>query len=181
MRRVRIQAALVAAFFMGGLFSVPVAPPALLASCCAHASPLAGDPSMPAAVSNRQSAVEGAAALAGRADTLSIARRHLGTNPTGRRSLWCADFVNLIERRAGRAGTGSRMARAFLGYGRPVRLADARAGDIVVLGRRGGGHVGYLVSRSGGTVRLISGNACSPRRVCESTYPASRILGIRRP
>lgn len=160
-----LTAALVAAFFMGGV---------------AHASPLAGDPSLPAGLSSpgRHSA---SSPLVGRADTLAIARRHLGTNPTGKRSLWCADFANLVERKAGRAGTGSRMARSFLGYGRPVRLADARAGDVVVLGRRGGGHVGYLVSRSGGTVRLISGNACSPRRVCESSYPASRILGIRRP
>lgn len=121
----------------------------------------------------------------GRADTLAIARRHLGTNPTGRRSLWCADFLNLVERQAGRPGTGSRLARAYLGYGRPVRLAEARPGDIVILsrGRREGrgGHVGYLVARSGGTVRLVSGNACRPRRVCESNFPAGRILGIRRP
>ena len=161
MRQLKL-AALVAAF----LLVVP-----------AGASPLAGDPSVPVGAVGRWQTLAGE-----RVDTLSIARRHLGTNPTGKRSLWCADFANLIERKVGRAGTGSRMARAFLAYGTPVRLPQARAGDIVVLGRgRQGGHVGYFVSRSGGTVRLISGNACRPRRVCESAYPASRILGIRRP
>ncbi len=162
MRIAVLTAALVAAF----LLAVP-----------ANASPLAGDPSLPSVIV----AGKTERPLTGRADTLSIARRYMGTNPTHRRTLWCQSFVNLVERKAGRKGTGSDLARSALGYGRPVRLTDARPGDIVVLSRRGGGHSGFLVSRSGGTVRLISGNACNPRRVCESSYPESRILGIRRP
>lgn len=119
---------------------------------------------------------------AARADTLSIARRYLGGNPTGHRSLWCARFVGHVERKAGRKGTGSALARSYLGYGRKVSLASARPGDIVVLSRgRRGGHVGFLVSRSGSRVTLISGNACSPRRVCQSSYPVSRVIGVRRP
>jgi uncharacterized protein (TIGR02594 family) len=118
-----------------------------------------------------------------RSDTLAIARAYLGTNPTGRRSLWCADYVNLVERKAGRAGTGSRMARSYLSYGSAVSLSRARPGDIVVLSRgRRGGHVGYFKRLDGrGNPVLISGNACSPRRVCVSTYPRSRVLGVRRP
>lgn len=180
MRSLRM-AALVAAFSIVSRSGVALLAAWTFTAAAAQASPLAGDPSVAAVIGagmpERPST--------GRADTLAIARRHLGTNPTGRRSLWCADFLNLVERQAGRPGTGSRLARAYLGYGRPVRLAEARPGDIVILsrGRRDGrgGHVGYLVSRSGGTVRLVSGNACRPRRVCESNFPAGRILGIRRP
>ncbi len=115
-------------------------------------------------------------------DPVAIARRYIGRNPTGRRSLWCADFVGLVEREAGRAGTGSRLARSYLGYGRTVPLAQARPGNVVVLSRgRRGGHVGYLVSRDGDRVRLISGNSCRPRQVCEAEFPAGRVIGIRRP
>lgn len=150
----------------------------LAATCRAAAGPMAGDASLPAG----SMAGRADRTAAARADALAIARRHLGGNPTGQRSLWCADFVNLVERKAGRPGTGSRLARSYLGYGRPVRLAEARPGDIVILSRgRRGGHVGYFVARAGSAIRLVSGNACAPRRVCETTFPAGRIIGIRRP
>ncbi|MCT8970571.1 TIGR02594 family protein [Microbaculum marinisediminis] len=115
------------------------------------------------------------------APAISIARRYLGGNPTGRRSLWCADFMNLVEREAGRPGTGSRLARSYLGYGRPV--SSPRPGDIVVLWRgsqRGrSGHVGYFMGFDGRGVRLISGN--HGRKVGIGTYPTARVLGFRRP
>lgn len=113
-------------------------------------------------------------------DHLVIARGFLGTNPTGRRSLWCADFMNLVEARAGRKGTGSRLARSYLEYGAPVRRPVP--GDIVVL-RRGrdarSGHVGYLLAEEAGHVRLISGNYRGAVGV--GRYPKSRVLGYRRP
>lgn len=147
----------------------------------AAAGPLADDPSMPAAgtgmlIISTTNEVE-------KINTVAAARRYLGGNPTGRRSLWCADFITLVEREVGRRGTGSRLARSYLGYGRPVPLAEARAGDIVVLWRgrpRGrSGHVGYLTGRAGGRVELISGNVAG--RVRMATYPAARVLGVRRP
>lgn len=157
-----IGAALVAAFFMG-------AP--------ASAGPIVDDPVRLASLGAgaRQTAAGGPG------NAVAIARRYLGGNPTGRRSQWCADFLNLVERKAGREGTGSRLARSYLGYGRPV--ADPRPGDIVVLwrgSRRGtAGHVGYFLGWKGGRLELLSGN--HGRRVAIATYPRSRVLGYRRP
>lgn len=115
---------------------------------------------------------------------VSTARKYLGSNPTGTRSLWCARFINQIERKKGRRGTGSNFAKSFARYGRRVSLKQARPGDIVVLGRRGGGHVGYLVAKQGRKVKLISGNSGGRgpgrRVVSESFYDVSRIVSIQR-
>lgn len=119
------------------------------------------------------------------AKALKVARRYLGTNPTGWQRLWCAQFVGLIEKKIGRAGTGSALAKSYAKYGRPVPLSQARPGDIVVTARKGGGHVGYLVEKKGKTVRLISGNSGGRgpgrRVVAEGDYPVSRIIAVRRP
>ncbi len=113
----------------------------------------------------------------GGSSVLAIARGYLGGNPTGRRRLWCAYFMNLVERKAGRSGTGSGMARSYASYGR--RVSDPRPGDIAVLRRRGGGHVGYVMSTSGNKVTLISGN--HGRKVGIGTYPRSRGVAFVRP
>ncbi|MDO9443543.1 MAG: TIGR02594 family protein [Beijerinckiaceae bacterium] len=111
-----------------------------------------------------------------KSDRVSAARRYLGA--TARQlglpqRLWCADFVNLVERRSGRRGTGSRLAKSFSGYGR--RLSGPAVGAIAVMSRRGGGHVGVVsgVTASGDPI-VISGN--HGRRVAESVYPRGRIL-----
>jgi len=109
--------------------------------------------------------------------TLSIARRYLGGNPTGQRSRWCADFVNLVEQKAGRDGSGSRAARSYLSYGKKV--SKPQPGDIVVLSRVGGGHVGYFMGWKDGKIELLSGN--HGKKVGIGTYPTSRVLGYRRP
>jgi len=109
--------------------------------------------------------------------TLAIARRYLGGNPTGQRSKWCADFMNLVEQKAGREGSGSRAARSYLAYGKKV--SKPQVGDIVVLSRTGGGHVGYFMGWKDGKIELLSGN--HGRKVGIGTYPTSRVLGYRRP
>ena len=109
--------------------------------------------------------------------TLSIARRYLGGNPTGRSSQWCADFMNLVEKKAGRDGSGSRLAKSYLAYGQKV--SKPQPGDIVVLSRSGGGHVGYFMGFKDGKIELLSGN--HGRKVGVGTYPTSRVLGYRRP
>jgi uncharacterized protein (TIGR02594 family) len=113
----------------------------------------------------------------GGSSVLAIARGYLGGNPTGRRRLWCAYFMNLVERKAGRSGTGSGMARSYASYGR--RVSNPRPGDIAVLRRKGGGHVGYVMSTSGNKVTLISGNY--GRKVGIGTYPRSRVVAFVRP
>lgn len=116
---------------------------------------------------------------------LAIARKYIGTNPTGWKRLWCAVAMNLFEKKAGRSGTGSNLAKSFLKYGKRVSLAQARPGDIVVTGRRGGAHVGYLVQINAKTVTLISGNSGGRgpgrRVVAQGNYAKGRILGIVRP
>ena len=109
----------------------------------------------------------------GWSDVVSEARRWIGTNPTGRRSLWCARFMNFVLERAGHKGTGSDMARSFANYGR--RVHGPQVGAIAVMSRGPrGGHVGVVsgVDENGNPV-IISGN--HNNRVAEATYPRGRI------
>jgi uncharacterized protein (TIGR02594 family) len=113
-------------------------------------------------------------AFASPADRVSEAGRHL--EMTARqlglpRTLWCADFMNLVERRIGRRGTGSRAAMSFAHYGH--RLAGPAVGAIATMGRRGGGHVGVVTGFDARTVTVISGN--HGPTVSESVYARSRI------
>lgn len=109
----------------------------------------------------------------GGSGAVAHASRYLGTNPTKRSRLWCAEFMNMMERKMGRPGTGSAMASSFASYGR--RVSDPRPGDIAVMR----GHVGYVMSVDGGKVKLISGNF--NRKVGIGTYPRSRFVAFMRP
>ena len=86
--------------------------------------------------------------------------------------LWCSDFANMITG----GGTGSRFAKSWLS--RPH--VAPQVGALVVMGRKGGGHVGFV---SGFTPKgdpiVISGN--HGRRVGEGVYPRSRILAYVSP
>ena len=107
------------------------------------------------------------------------ARRHIGTNPTGRSSLWCGHFMNLVLERSGRRGSGSNMARSFASYGQ--RVSGPQVGAIAVMSRgRRGGHVGVVsgIDANGNPI-IISGN--HNRRVAESTYPRGRIYAYVMP
>lgn len=105
---------------------------------------------------------------------VSVARQYTGTNPTGQKSLWCADFMNLVLERSGMKGTSSRMARSFETYGR--RISGPRVGAIAVIGRgKTAGHVGIVTGvDSNGNPILISGNYNNT--VAEASYPASRVI-----
>lgn len=104
---------------------------------------------------------------------LNEAKRHVGTNPTGKRSLWCADFVNLALERTGKNGTSSRAAKSFLKYG---QRTSARPGAIAVYSRgKRGGHVAIVESVNGNTVTLVSGN-CGRKGVCRYTRSVSSAL-----
>jgi uncharacterized protein (TIGR02594 family) len=105
---------------------------------------------------------------------IAVARRYEGTNPTGRSSLWCADFLNLVLKRSGLQGTSSSAARSFAGYGQ--RLSGPKVGAIAVLARgKNGGHVGIVTGvDSNGNPILISGN--HNKRVAEASYPQNRVI-----
>jgi uncharacterized protein (TIGR02594 family) len=105
------------------------------------------------------------------------ARRYIGSNPTGRRSLWCGAFMDKILRETGHQG-GGNLAKGYLHYGH--RIAGPRVGAIAVMGRRGGGHVGVVsgVDANGNPI-IISGN--HNHTVAETTYPRSRIIAYVMP
>ena len=107
------------------------------------------------------------------------ARRWIGTNPTDRKSLWCARFMNFVLKRVGLSGTSSDMANSFASYGQ--RLAGPKVGAIAVMSRgRGGGHVGVVSGfDSHGDPIVISGN--HSHRVAEAVYSRSRIYAYVAP
>jgi uncharacterized protein (TIGR02594 family) len=94
----------------------------------------------------------------GSSNVVAEARRYLGGNPTGRGSLWCARFMNMVLQHTGHRGTGSDMANSFASYGQ--RVAGPQVGAIAVMTRgRSGGHVGIItgVDDKGNPI-MISGN-----------------------
>jgi uncharacterized protein (TIGR02594 family) len=102
---------------------------------------------------------------------VSEARKYIGTNPTGRGSLWCGAFMDLVLKRTGHNG-GGNLASAYARYG--TRLSGPQVGAIAVMGRHGGGHVGVVsgIDPNGNPI-VVSGN--HNRTVAESVYPRSRI------
>jgi uncharacterized protein (TIGR02594 family) len=100
------------------------------------------------------------------------ARRYLGGNPTGRGSLWCARFMNMVLQHSGYRGTGSDMANSFAHYGQ--RVSGPQVGAIAVMGRRGGSHVGIITGiDAAGNPIMISGN--NGNRVREAPVSRGRI------
>lgn len=135
-----------------------------------------------AAFRNAQASADaGSASIGGfgSSSVVSEARRYLGTNPTGRSSLWCATFMNMVLERAGHKTSGSNMARSFASYGR--RVSGPQVGAIAVMSRgKRGGHVGVVsgIDANGNPI-VISGN--HNRRVAEATYPRGRIYAYVMP
>lgn len=107
------------------------------------------------------------------------ARKYLGTNPTARKRLWCATFMNLVLARVGYSGTGSDAAKSFASYGQ--RISEPKVGAIAVLTRgRRGGHVGVVTGLDArGNPIIISGN--HNRRVGEAPYSRNRVIAYVMP
>ena len=110
---------------------------------------------------------------------VSEARRYLGGNPTGRGSLWCARFMNMVLEQTGHRGTGSDMANSFAHYG--TRVSGPQVGAIAVMSRgRRGGHVGIITGIDAqGNPIMISGN--SGNRVREAPVSRGRIYAYVMP
>jgi uncharacterized protein (TIGR02594 family) len=109
---------------------------------------------------------------------VSVARGYLGTNPTGKASLWCGNFMNLVLEKSGLQPSSSNTARSFASYGH--RISGPQVGAIAVMGRRGGGHVGIVTGvDANGNPILVSGN--HNRTVAESVYPRGRIYAYVMP
>jgi uncharacterized protein (TIGR02594 family) len=115
----------------------------------------------------------------GASNVVAEARRYLGGNPTGRGSLWCARFMNMVLQQSGYRGTGSDMANSFANYGQ--RVSGPRVGAIAVMARgRRGGHVGIITGIDGsGNPIMISGN--NGNRVREAPISRGRIYAYVMP
>lgn len=112
-------------------------------------------------------------------NVVAEARRHLGGNPTGRGSLWCARFMNMVLQHSGYRGTGSDMASSFANYGQ--RISGPQVGAIAVMTRgRRGGHVGIITGIDAkGNPIMISGN--NGNRVREAPVSRGRIYAYVMP
>ncbi len=110
---------------------------------------------------------------------VSEARKYMGTNPTARKKLWCATFMNFVLAKAGYDGTHSDAAKSFAYYGR--RISEPEVGAIAVLTRgKRGGHVGVVSGiDSHGNPIIISGN--HNKRVGEAVYPRTRVIAYVMP
>jgi uncharacterized protein (TIGR02594 family) len=110
---------------------------------------------------------------------VSEARRYIGTNPTDRKKLWCATFMNLVLAKVGYAGTHSDAAKSFAEYGH--RVSEPEIGAIAVLSRgKTGGHVGVVsgIDKNGNPI-IISGN--HGHQVGEAIYPRNRVIAYVMP
>jgi uncharacterized protein (TIGR02594 family) len=114
----------------------------------------------------------------GSSNVVAEARQYIGGNPTGRGSLWCARFMNMVLQHAGYRGSGSDMARSFASYGQHV--SGPQVGAIAVMGRRGGGHVGVIsgIDAQGNPI-VVSGN--NGNRVREAPVSRGRIYAYVMP
>ena len=95
-----------------------------------------------------------------RTPMVSIARRFVGASgpQLGLHSrLWCADFANMVRRKAGLRSVPSRRAIDQARYG--TRLYQPEPGALMITGRRGGAHVDLVTAVHGdGAVSTIGGN-----------------------
>ena len=111
-------------------------------------------------------------------NVVAEARRYLGGNPTGRGSLWCARFMNMVLQHSGYRGTGSDMARSFASYGQ--RVSGPQVGAIAVMSRGRGGHVGIITGIDAkGNPIMISGN--NGNRVREAPISRGRVYAYVMP
>ena len=70
---------------------------------------------------------------------------------------WCSSFVNWCMEQAGYRGTKSAAAASWLSYGSECGEFKPH-GSIVILKRKGGNHVGFLVGSDQFNVYLLGGN-----------------------
>lgn len=108
---------------------------------------------------------------------LAKAKSYLGGNPTGWRSLWCARFIAFIAPAVAETlkskGLNPNWARDYALL--PGAKREGSIGDIVVLSRGRGGHIGILdhFDKHGNPV-IVSGN--HGRKVGIGTYSKRRVI-----
>lgn len=100
--------------------------------------------------------------IAGSRHNSKIVEYHATTGNFGDdETAWCSSFVNWVMKQAGYTGTNSAGARSWARWGKKV---DRPAyGAIAVIDWDGPGpgwkgHVGFVVGKSGNSIRLLGGN-----------------------
>jgi uncharacterized protein (TIGR02594 family) len=91
---------------------------------------------------------------------------------------WCSAFVNGVAWELGLERSENAAARSWLQVGTNVPIEKAVAGDVVILTREGGGHVGFYAGHSASTITLLGGNQANT--VSLATFDRARLLGVRR-
>jgi uncharacterized protein (TIGR02594 family) len=89
---------------------------------------------------------------------------------------WCSSFVNWCLSKSNYPTTESAAARSWATYGAPCL---PHPGAIVVLTRKGGGHVGFYVKETPAYVYLLGGN--QGNAVTIAAYAKDRVIGYRIP
>jgi uncharacterized protein (TIGR02594 family) len=103
---------------------------------------------------------------------------------------WCSSFVNWVMQQAGYTGSGSALARSWLGWGRG--LETPTPGAITVIKRKGatsdaatgsstGFHVGFLVGQTPASLRLLGGNQSNSVRYSNFMLASYEIRDYRWP
>jgi len=93
------------------------------------------------------------------------------------RSLWCADFMNMLLDRRG----ADRHALSYARYGSPASHGCTDCIAVIAPGRKGGRwHVGVVKAYDpNGNPVIVSGN--HGKHVGEGVYPRSRVKTYRNP
>jgi uncharacterized protein (TIGR02594 family) len=100
---------------------------------------------------------------------------------------WCSGFANWVAWNLGLERTRSLRARSWLFVGRPVELANAKRGDVVIFSRgrwtpgpevlEAPGHVAFFSHYDNGKIYVVGGNQGD--KVSLRGYSDNRLLGIR--
>jgi len=127
----------------------------------------------------------GVAEIPGPKNNPKIVEYHASTDsgPDSEDTSWCSSFVNACIEKAGYEGTGSKLARSWLNWGREPVSDEEYVGCICILwrGSPGGwqGHVGFLADWDDGQVCLLGGN--QNNQVSRAWFPKTQVLGYRVP
>jgi len=121
--------------------------------------------------------------IAGPVDNPRIVEYHKATTlkASDDETPWCSSFVCWCLEVSGIKSTRSAAARSYLQFGKPVKLSEARVGDIVVFKRGNNGwsgHVCFFVKYENGYLHCLGGN--QDNRVKIGVYGTGQLLGIRR-
>lgn len=94
---------------------------------------------------------------------------------------WCGLFVGVVVSRCDYPFSAAKLlsAKAWLEYGKQVKVEDASLWDILVFSRAGGGHVGFYVGENEHAFLVYGGNQSNA--VGFAWIDKARCVGVRRP